>query len=53
MKYVEFAAKKRSVTVGEARVAYLHIPDGLGHRFRRHLGTDSGALGHPFRTPGH
>jgi integrase len=23
----------------------MRIPDGLGHRFRKHLGADSGALG--------
>jgi transposase len=28
---------------------WARVPTAPGHGFRRHLGTDSGALGHPFR----
>jgi hypothetical protein len=42
-------APSPTVLTGHALLK-LRIADAPGHRFRKHLGTDSGALGHRFRS---
>jgi hypothetical protein len=41
-------ATKRARGASSGRT-WARVPAAPGHRFRRHLGTNSGALGQPFR----